>query len=236
MNEQSLTALSVNQLKIQKEVKIKPQPLYTKGEEIFNYVSHIVGGAFGLFALAFGIVALLPQPTGYKLTAMIIYALSITVLYTMSALYHALPTGRAKRVFRVFDHCTIFLLIAGTYTPYCLIAFNGETVGTALFILQWTIAAVGITFNAINMEWKAVKILSMLSYIIMGWCIIFTLPLLLKSISTLSFIFLLTGGVAYTVGIVFYALGKKKKYFHSIWHLFDIVGTVLQFISIILIL
>ncbi len=212
------------------------QPVYTKGEEIFNAISHAVGAAFGIFALVTLCMKAMVSPTAYELTAVIIYALSITALYSMSALYHALPQGKAKRVFRVFDHCSIYLIIAGTYTPYCLIAFHGLPIGIALFIAEWAIAAVGITFNAINMHWKAVKILSMISYVIMGWGIILTLPTLLASISLPSFIFLLSGGIVYTVGIVFYVLGKKLKYFHSVWHIFDLIGTILQFVSVLMLL
>ncbi len=212
--------------------KIISQPVYTKGEEIFNYVSHIVGGAFGLFALIFGCIKISAEPAGYKYAAIIIYALSITVLYTMSALYHGLPAGKAKRVFRVFDHCTIFILIAGTYTPYCLIAFHGTVFGNAVFAVEWLIAIIGITFNAINMDWKAVKITSMAGYFIMGWGIILALPSLLKVLSIPSFVFLLLGGAAYTLGIIFFAFGKRVRYFHSVWHIFDLLGTVLQFVSI----
>ncbi len=212
------------------------QPKYTRGEEIFNFVSHIVGSAFGLFALVFGCIAVSSEPTTYKYAAMIIYALSITTLYTMSALYHALPAGKAKRVFRVFDHCTIFLLIAGTYTPFCLIAFHGTVLGIVLFAAEWAIAVLGITFNAINMYWKAVKIMSMAGYFIMGWGIILTLPTLLGVLPLNAFILLLAGGAAYTSGIIFFALGKKVKYFHSVWHIFDLIGTVLQFASILYLL
>ncbi len=212
--------------------KIISQPVYTKGEEIFNYVSHITGGAFGLFALIFGCLKVSADPTGYKYAAIIIYALSITILYTMSALYHGLPVGKAKRVFRIFDHCTIFLLIAGTYTPYCLIAFHGTALGNIVFAVEWLVAIIGITFNAINMYWKAVKILSMAGYFIMGWGIILALPALLEVLSLTSFVFLLVGGAAYTLGIIFFAFGKRVRYFHSVWHIFDLLGTVLQFVSI----
>ena len=194
---------------------------YTKGEEIFNAVSHIVGGAFGLVVLIIGLVY--GYPSAVDMAAMSVFALSIIVLYTMSALYHFLPSGRAKGVFRIFDHCTIYLLIAGTYTPYCLIALGGTKLGLATLLIQWACAAGGITMNAIAMKNKAIKILSMILYLVMGWMAL-----------SASMWLLLAGGIAYTSGIVFFALGKKVRYFHSVWHLFDLAGTALHFASILL--
>lgn len=209
-------------------------PLYTKGEEIFNAVSHIVGGALGL--IFWIVLAVYAYPDGAAVAAVSVFAASVIVLYTMSALYHFLPAGRGKRVFRIFDHCTIFLLIAGTYTPYCVIALGGTAVGLVVLIIEWTAAALGITGNAIAMNNKVVKGLSMALYCIMGWLILVAFAPLTQVVSTASFVLLLSGGIAYTLGIVFYALGKKVKYFHSVWHLFDIAGTTLQFASIFLIL
>ncbi|MCD7729196.1 MAG: hemolysin III family protein [Clostridia bacterium] len=218
------------------KLRAENQPKYTLGEDLFNSISHGLGALFGIFALIFGCITVSYNPAGYKYAAIIIYALSITILYVMSCLYHAFPQGKAKRVFRIFDHCTIFLLIAGTYAPYCLITFHGTVLGYVLFGIQWGVAAVGITFNAINMYWKAVKIISMAGYFVMGWCVIFALPMLLKLLNVTSLIFLLLGGVVYTLGIIFYGVGSKKKYFHSIWHIFVLAGTVLQFISVYFIL
>ena len=213
--------------------KKKFASFYTKGEEIFNAVSHIAGGAFSLAAWL--LLALLS--TGAKeALAVSAFGFGATVLYTMSALYHFLPVGRAKTVFRVFDHCTIFLLIAGTYTPFAVIALGGTRTGLAILITEWALCAAGIAMNAAAMEKKAVKIISMFLYVVTGWLIVAAFPLLLKSISAAAFALLLAGGVAYSVGIVFYALGKRVKYFHSVWHLFDVAGTVLQCISILLIL
>jgi hemolysin III len=205
---------------------------YTRGEEIFNAVTHIVGGAFGLAAT----VALIILTLGNSiyLTAVTVFGISIIILYTMSALYHFLPSGRGKAVFRVFDHCTIFLLIAGTYTPYCLIALGGTKIGMTILIAEWILAAAGITMNAIAMKNNIVRGISMVLYVAMGWMIIMTARMLLATLSAASFWLLLMGGVAYTAGIVFFALGKKIKYFHSIWHLFDLLGTALQFVSILL--
>lgn len=209
------------------------QSFYTKGEEIFNAVSHIVGGAFGLVAW---IVLALLSKNAVDLLAVSVFAFSVIVLYTMSALYHFLPSGRAKGVFRVFDHCTIFLLIAGTYTPYCLIPLYATPMGNAVLIAQWTLAAAGITMNAIAMNNKFVKGVSMVLYVVMGWMAVVFIAAILPIVTPACFALLFGGGVAYTAGILFFALGKKVKYFHAVWHLFVILGTVLQFVSILLML
>ena len=204
---------------------------YTKGEEIFNAVSHIVGGAMGL---AFWIVlALLAAPDAAALLGVSLFGAGVVILYTMSALYHFLPDGRAKGVFRVFDHCTIYLLIAGTYSPFCLVALGG-TVGWIVFGVQWACAAAGITMNAIAMNNKVVKGISMALYFVEGWLALALFPLLVKTMSAASLLFLLGGGIAYTAGIVFFALGRKVRWFHSVWHIFDLAGTALQFVSILL--
>lgn len=209
-------------------------PLYSKGEEIFNAVSHIVGGAFGL--IIWGVLMVYAYPNGAYMGAVSAFGISIIILYTMSALYHFLPGGGGKKVFRIFDHCTIFLLIAGTYTPFCVIALEGTIIGLIILIIEWSLAVLGITGNAIAMNNRVIKGFSMSFYVIMGWLILVAFRQLIARISTASFLLLLFGGIAYTLGIVFYALGKRVKYFHSIWHLFDIAGTVLQFVSILLIL
>ena len=204
---------------------------YTKGEEIFNAVSHIVGGAMGL---AFWIVlVLLAAPDAAALLGVSLFGAGVVILYTMSALYHFLPDGRAKGVFRVFDHCTIYLLIAGTYSPFCLVALGG-TVGWIVFGVQWACAAAGITMNAIAMNNKVVKGISMALYFVEGWMALALFPLLVKTMSAASLLFLLGGGIAYTAGIVFFALGRKVRWFHSVWHIFDLAGTALQFVSILL--
>lgn len=207
---------------------------YTKGEEVFNAVSHIAGGALGL--VFWIMLALFAYPDAAALIAVSLFGLGAVVLYTMSALYHFLPDGRAKGVFRIFDHCTIFLLIAGTYSPFCLIALSGSAAGWIVFGLQWGCAAVGIVMNAVAMNNKVVKGISMALYVVTGWMAVAVFPQLLAAVSSLSLGFLLAGGIAYTAGIVFYALGRTRKWFHSVWHLFDIAGTALQFISILLLL
>ena len=213
---------------------IKSKPLYTKGEEIFNAVSHIAGGALGL---AFWITLLIfAYPDGAYMAPVSVFGLSVVTLYTMSALYHFLPGGTGKKVFRIFDHCTIFFLIAGTYTPFCVIALGLSPAGIGILVAEWVMAILGITGNAIAMNNRAVKAVSMIFYCAMGWLILAAFGELLANIPLSSFNTLLAGGLAYTFGIAFYALGKRVRYFHSVWHLFDIAGTALQFVSILLIL
>lgn len=211
-------------------------PAYGKGEEIFNAVSHIAGGGLSVAfaAAAFIIASFNPSPNKYAAVA--IYSFSIILLFTMSAIYHFLRPNRAKKVFRIFDHCTIFLLIAACYTPFCLITFYGSPLGIAMFCIEWGLAIIGVTLNAVNMYWKAVKIFSMIAYVVMGWLALFFLPYFINSLSLACLLFLAGGGLSYTVGIIFYALGKRKKWMHSVWHLFVVLGAVLQFVSILYIL
>lgn len=205
---------------------------YTKGEEIFNAVSHIAGGGLGL--IFWIVLAVFSYPDPAALAAVSLFGFGAVMLYTMSALYHFLPDGKAKGVFRIFDHCTIFLLIAGTYSPFCLIALGGTTAGWIVFGLQWGCAAVGITMNAVAMNNKIVKAVSMVLYVVTGWMALAVFPQLFAAVPAASLWLLLAGGIAYTVGIVFFALGKKLRWFHPVWHLFDIAGTALQFVSILL--
>ena len=207
---------------------------YTKGEEVFNAVSHIVGGGLGLVFWA--VLAFLAYPDGMALAGVSLFGFGALALYTMSALYHFLPDGRAKGVFRIFDHCTIFLLIAGTYSPFCLIALGGTVEGWMVFGLQWGLAAVGIAMNAVAMNNKVVKVVSMALYVVLGWMALAVFPQLAAALPAPALWLLLAGGIAYAVGIVFFALGKKMRWFHPVWHLFDIAGTALQFASILLLL
>lgn len=213
----------------------KELPSYTKGEEIFNAVSHIVGGAFGIVALVLGIVFASICSNGYGLASMIVFGISFIILYTMSAIYHFLRPNKAKKLFRIFDHCSIFLLIAGTYTPFCLITLNEESnIGWILFGIVWGLTILGITGNSINMHHPVIKKLSMLCYLGMGWCVIFAIDTLLSNLPMPGFILLLLGGISYTIGAVFYGFGKKAKYIHSVWHLFVLLGSILQYFSVLL--
>ena len=164
------------------------------------------------------------------LSALCIYGASLIILYTMSTLYHSFTNEKVKAFFRIMDHNTIFLLIAGTYTPITLYYLNGVT-GWILFGIVWALAIFGIVMNSINLE-KA-RIPSIFCYIGMGWVIIFAIKPLMEHMPSISGIFLIVGGVFYTVGIIFYAI-KRVKYFHSIWHLFTVAGSVFHYFAILL--
>ena len=209
-------------------------PGFSKGEELFSAISHIVGGAFGIVALILGLVVTIKNGTYLGVISMIIYGTSLIVLYTMSSIYHFLNVNNAKLVFRILDHCTIFILIAGTYTPFCLITLNGKSIGIFILCFVWVLAILGVIFNAINMHWKVVKILSQTAYILMGWCILIAFNTLLSELGIAGFILLLLGGISYTVGAITFAFGTKVRYMHPLFHLFVLLGTILQFLSIVL--
>lgn len=215
---------------MEKELKF-----YSKGEEIFNGVSHMVGGALGiLFMIILVIFGVVNDIDTLGIFSCVIFGVSMILLYTMSSLYHMITHKTAKKVLRIFDHCTIFILIAGTYTPYILLRMR-EFSGYFILAFVWVLAILGIVLNAINMHNKYVKIYSYIAYVLMGWCIIFIFPLLFSALETSEFIFLLLGGIFYTVGLIFYFGGRKFKWWHSVWHLFDLFGTIFQFISLLLI-
>lgn len=217
------------------KLKDRILPDYTKGEEIFNMTSHIVGGSFGIVALVLCIVFAAIHHNGYAVVSSAIYGVMMIILYTMSSIYHGLkPQRKAKKVFQVLDHCSIFLLIAGSYTPFCLVTFReyNAVLGWTIFGIIWAIAILGITLNAVDI--KKYKVFSMICYLGMGWCIIFTAKLLPKLLGIPGLVLLVSGGIAYTVGAILYGLGRKKRYMHSIFHLFILLGSILQFFCILL--
>lgn len=203
---------------------------YTLGEEIFSAITHGVGAALGIAALVTMVVRAAKLGDAYAVVAAAIFGASLVILYTMSTLYHALANEKAKKVFRIFDHATIFLLIAGTYTPYLLVTMRGQ-VGWILFFVLWALTALGITFDSIMLD-KFRKI-EMLLYVGMGWCIIIASGTLIASLAKGGLALLLTGGIFYTVGIIFYAL-KKIRYMHSIWHFFVLAGSIFHYFSVYL--
>lgn len=208
-------------------------PDYTKGEEIFNMVSHIVGGGLGVVALVLCVIVSAIHKDAYAVVGSSIYGASMIVLYTMSSVYHGLRPEMAKKVMQVIDHCTIYFLIAGTYTPILLTVIREESTITAwiLFGVVWGLAALAATLTAIDL--KKYSVFSMICYIGMGWCIVFAYKTALAAIPFPGLMLLLAGGIAYTVGAVLYGLGKKRKYMHSIFHLFVVAGSLLQFFCIL---
>ena len=210
-----------------KKLKEFNLPEYSISEELMNSISHGIGAALSIVA-----IVLLILNSNFEVKSIIcltIYSVSLFILYIISTLYHALLPGKAKKVFRVLDHCSIFLLIAGTYTPICLLVLNSMA-GWCLFLIVWIAAIVGIVFNSIDI--KKFSKFSMICYIAMGWVVVFAIKPLISSITTGQLVFLVLGGIAYTVGAALYVIGKKQRYIHSVWHIFVLLGSILHFFMI----
>lgn len=210
-------------------------PTYTKGEEVFNMTSHIVGAVLGIVATVLCVVMAVIHQNGYGIVSAAIYGATMIILYTMSSIYHGLSPNcmTSKKVFQVLDHCTIFLLIAGSYTPFALCTFRpyDAVTGWTIFGIIWAMAIIGIIFNAIDL--KKYRVFSMICYLGMGWAIIFKIPLLPQLLGTGGLILLVAGGVAYTIGAILYGVGRKHKYMHSVFHLFILLGSLLHFFCIL---
>ena len=211
----------------------RPMPDYTKGEEIFNMVSHIVGAVFGVTALVLTVVFSAIYNNAWAVVSCAIYGSAMVMLYTVSSVYHGLHMNMGKRVMQVIDHCMIYVLIAGTYTPVslCPIREYSSACGWVLFGVVWGFAALGITFTAIDMN--RFEKPAMVFYLGMGWCVVMAAEPAFASVPLPGLIWILLGGIAYTVGAVLYGLGKKHRYMHSVFHLFVVAGSVLQFFGIL---
>ena len=219
-----------------KRTKLKDRilPNYSRGEEIFNMVSHIVGGAIGITAIVLCAVFAGIRGDAYGVVSGVLFGVTMLVLYTMSSIYHGLnPKTMAKRVFQIIDHCSIFILIAGTYTPVALCTMREINAfeGWLLFGVIWAAAILGIVFNSIDI--KKYKILSMVLYLVMGWCIIARIGVLINAVGWGGFALLLSGGIAYTIGAAFYGIGKRK-WMHSVFHIFCVIASILHFLFILL--
>lgn len=220
-----------------KRIKLKDRvlPIYTKGEEIFNMTSHIVGAVLGIVATVLCVVFGAIHGNTYGVISGAIYGTTMIILYTMSSIYHGLsPKRYSKKVFQVLDHCSIFLLIAGSYTPFALCTIRQIDLisGWLIFGVIWLVAILGIVLNSIDI--KKFKIFSMICYLLMGWCIIIKASILPLTLGISGTVLLVSGGVAYTIGAIIYGLGKKYRYAHSIFHLFILIGSLLQFLCILL--
>ncbi len=210
-------------------------PRYTKGEEIFNMVSHIVGGALAIASLIVTLILSISKHNGIVIFASIVYSFSMLILYTMSSIYHGLSSRlkKAKHIFRKFDYISIFLLIAGSYTIFLLTVLRPHDPNSAwiLFSIIWIATILGTVLNSINV--KKFIVLSNIAFIIMGWSVLWKVKVIKSLMHPLGFLFLVLGGVFYTLGVIFYIMGKKIKYMHSIFHLFILAGSIFHFISIV---
>lgn len=219
-----------------KRIKLSDRllPNYTTGEEVMNMVTHIVGGALGLVVLVLCMLRAVGQGITCNIIGCGVYGLSIVTLYTISSVYHGLRPGMAKKVLQVLDHCTIYLLIAGTYTPILLASFvpTCPMIGWGLLAAEWILAALAATLTAIDL--KKYTVFSMICYIGMGWGIIFFLPQTVQVMTVPGFLLLLSGGIAYTIGAILYGIGSKRHWIHSVFHIFVVIGSLLQFLAIYL--
>ena len=207
-------------------------PDYTNGEEIFNMVTHIVGGGLGVVYLVLCVIFSALHGNVWGVVSSAIYGASVIALFTMSSVYHGVKPGTAKKVLQVLDHCTIYFMIAGTYTPIMLSLLRKTKPVTAwgVFGVVWGIAALAITLTAIDL--KKYNTFSMICYIGMGWCVILTVVPVYKALTFWGFMWLLGGGIMYTIGAVLYGIGAKKRYIHSVFHIFVVLASIMHFICI----
>lgn len=208
-------------------------PDYTRGEETMNMVTHIVGAALSLLILIGGIILSAYHRNPWAVVSACVYGLTMIWLYTMSSVYHGLHDGMGKRVLQVLDHCTIYALIAGSYTPILLVAIRPSHPALAWTMLgcEWGLALAAAALTAIDLK-KYSKV-SMVCYIAMGWLIVLAVKPTVETVGRTGFLWLLAGGLAYTIGAVLYGIGKKKRYFHSVFHIFVLLGSLLQAVCIL---
>ena len=205
------------------------KPNQTRLEEWFNSISHFIAALLSISALLFLILKSLSLHSNRMLIASIIYGTSLIIMYTSSSLYHITQHTQAKRILKLIDHCSIYFLIAGSYTPFCLITLKGK-IGWILFITIWVLSFLGMIFKIfLNGQYKK---FSLIVYICMGWLAIVVADHLMISLTLNGFVWLLAGGLSYTFGVIFFILDKTFLFSHFIWHLFVILGSTLHFICI----
>ncbi len=202
-------------------------PKYSIWEEIINAITHGMGAAASFVALV--LLLINTPPASLERISSFIYGVSMVLLYLVSCLYHSLAVGKSKKVFQVLDHCTVYVLIAGTYTPISLVSIGGWE-GPFLTAFVWVIALAAIVLNAVDM--RRFRVISMVCYLALGWCVLFFLKPLIQGLDSSSLVLLVAGGILYTVGAILYGLGRTCPYMHSIWHLFCLGGSILHFLVV----
>ncbi len=221
---------------MRKRIKLADRhlPDYTNGEEIMNMVTHITGGALGILALVLCVIRAAVSRNAPSVIGCAIYGATMIALYTVSSVYHGLRPNLGKKVMQVIDHCTIYFLICGTYTPILLSAFLPvyPTLCWGLLAAEWGLAILAATLTAIDL--KKYTVFSMICYIGMGWGIVFFLPQALQVLTLPGFLLLLTGGIVYTIGAILYGIGAKRRWIHAVFHIFVVLGSLFQFLSIYL--
>jgi hemolysin III len=203
---------------------------FTLGEEIFHSITHGIGSALSVAGLTLLVVLAVLYGDVYQIIGFSIFGTSLVILYLSSTLYHGFQHPRVKQVFKVFDHSAIYLLIAGTYTPFLLVAIRG-TSGWILLTIVWLIALVGVLFKILFIE--RFQVLSVVTYLIMGWLCVFVFREMVANIPIGGIIWLAVGGFFYTVGVIFYAL-QKIPYMHAVWHFFVLGGSISHFFAVLL--
>ncbi len=213
-----------------KEIEL---PYYTRGEERLNTITHGIGAALAAGVFVYGLIVAVRGHKSLAVSSFCIYGLSLILLYTVSTAYHGLPAGGAKKVLRVVDHCTIYLLIAGSYTPILLTAVRPEhpVLAWIVFAAEWGLGLFAAFFTALDM--KKYSRLSMICYIAMGWFVVVALKPTIAAVSWPGFAWLLAGGICYTVGALLYKIGKTKHYVHAVFHVFVVLASMLQAVCIL---
>lgn len=207
-------------------------PRYSKGEEIMNMVTHIAGGGFAICIFVLCLLKSIYIGSLSSILGSTIYGTSMISLYTVSSIYHGLRPGTAKKVMQIIDHCTIYFLISGTYTPILLVMFVPAVpaIGWGLLAAQWFLTLLAATLTAIDL--KKYRVFSMICYIGMGWGILLFWEQTRQLLAPTGLYLLLSGGIAYTIGAILYGIGSKKPWMHSVFHIFVVLGSLLQFFCI----
>ena len=208
----------------------RAMPGYSHGEELCNMLTHIAGAALGVVALVW---CLILANTPIEIITSIVYSMTMILLYTTSSIYHGLTDSMAKRVFQVLDHCTIYLFIAGTYTivMLCSVRLENAAIAWVIFAIEWVSAAIALTLTAIDLE--RYRHFSLACYIVMGWAGVIAIKPAIRALGVAGSVLLLAGGISYTIGSILYVIGKKKQYVHSVFHVFVLLGSLLNFFCVV---
>ena len=203
---------------------------YTKGEEIFSSISHGIGILLGVVGTTILVTLSVLAGRPLSIVSSAIYGFTLIIMYTMSTLYHAIPFPRVKRVFQILDHCSIYLLIAGTYTPITLVALHDVPSGLPIFITVWAAAIGGIVLSSLKPPHH--KKIELVLYVVMGWAVVWDFRAVAVALGRGGLTLLLGGGICYTVGIIFYKM-KQIPFMHGVWHLFVVSGSVLHYLCVL---
>ncbi len=206
-----------------------PDETFSAAEELAHSLTHGVGLLLGITALVLMVVFSAQKGSPTHVVSCVVYGITLIVLYASSTLYHALPSGRGKRVFGILDHAAIFLLIAGTYTPFALVTLHGGW-GWSLFAVIWGLATGGVVLEAVSRG--RMRRIQLLLYLVMGWGVVGAARPLLQELAPAGLVLLLAGGLAYTLGVVFFVW--RRPFYHAVWHIFVLGGSICHFFAVLL--